>query len=281
MASDRPTTDSGADDRATARAFADSWNNLPTGSIYTDEQFRDWIAPLGPDDIAGKRVLELGCGNGSLMLHMSGLRPLVLDGVELGDAVLSARANLGHVRNCRIIQADLTTYTSQGYDVVYCIGVLHHLKNPRAGFEAVVANTVPGGRFHCWVYAQEGNALIIHLVEPLRKLASRLPWPITKYLIATPLAVPFFLYAKLVSRLPLCTFLPLQAYCAWIAKREFAFFRHVAFDQLVTPQTAYIPRNEIEAWIKETPGIDLASTYILMRNGNSWKFGARRSGHAG
>jgi SAM-dependent methyltransferase len=118
--------------------------------------------------------------------------------------VESARANLRHfpAESWSVERADLVAFSSQGYEVVYSIGVLHHLDEPRAGFEAVVRNTRPGGRFHCWVYAREGNAVVIALVDPLRRLASRLPWWLTKYGLATPLAVPFYAYAKLLCALP-------------------------------------------------------------------------------
>jgi SAM-dependent methyltransferase len=173
----------------------------------------------------------------------------------------------------------LTRHDAGGFDVVYCIGVLHHLKDARAGFEAVVRNVVPGGRFHCWVYAREGNAVVVHLVDPLRRIASRLPWWLTKYCIATPLAVPFFFYAKFLSLFGGASVLrnaPLFEYSRWIARREFGFFRHVAFDQLVTPQTAYFERATIEQWLQSASSVDVSTAYITMRNGNSWKFGARR-----
>jgi hypothetical protein len=153
---------------------------------------------------------------------------------------------------------------------------LHHLKDPAAGFASVLANTKAGGRFHCWVYAREGNAVIIWLVDPLRRVVSRLPWWFTKYLVATPLVVPYFLYAKLVAALPHVSWLqtlPLHQYSLWIAQREFAFFRHVAFDQLVTPQTVYVERTTVERWLASDPRIAADSTYIIFRNGNSWKFG--------
>jgi hypothetical protein len=120
--------------------------------------------------------------------------------------------------------------------------------------------------------------LIITLVDPIRRIASRLPWWLTKYGLATPLVAPYFAYAKLLAALPGWRFLrraPLYEYSLWIAKREFAFFRHVAFDQLVTPQTVYIARETIDAWLKSSPRIVPESTYIAMRNGNSWKFGGR------
>ncbi len=272
-----------SNDQRTADAFATSWNNLPAGSVYTSDQFADWMAPLGEADFNGCDVLELGCGNGSLLVHTAAWHPRRLVGVDLGASVESARANLkrADAGNAEVVKGDLTEFTSDGFDIVYCIGVLHHLKEPQVGFRSVVRNTRTGGRFHCWVYAREGNGVVVALVDPIRKIAARLPWWFTKYALATPLAVPFFLYAKLlravIKRSPnALRNAPLRDYCLWIAPREFAFFRHVAFDQLVTPQTAYIRREEIERWLAANESIEPQSTYIVFRNGNSWKFGGRR-----
>lgn len=268
------------DDKKTASAFSTSWNNLPAGSVYTKAQFEDWLSPLAQKDFDGKRVLELGCGNGSLLVHAASWNPAYLEGVDLGASVDSAQKNMALTgyKNWRIVKDDLTTYAGDGFDVVYCIGVLHHLKDPEKGLGSVVRNVKPGGAFHCWVYAREGNSVIVYFVDPIRKTVSKLPWWITKYCVATPLAVPFYLYAKLLSGMKnfgLFHRLPLYDYCQWIAPREFAFFRHVAFDQLVTPQTAYIDRKMVERWLSGAPRIDASSMYITMRNGNSWKFGGR------
>lgn len=269
-------------DKKTADAFAASWNNLPEGSVYTKDQFEDWFAPLTRKDIEGKRVLELGCGSGALMVHMLSWKPQFLRGVDLGESIISARRDLGKIQQTgwEVLQGDLTQYTSdEKFDVVYCIGVLQHVKDSKAGLDAVVRNTKPGGRFHCWVYAREGNGLIVYVVDPIRRLTSRLPWWLTKYGFATTLVAPYYLYAKLLAALPRWSFLkklPLYDYSLWIAKREFAFFRHVAFDQLVTPQTVYFPRATIERWLASYTEVDQASTYIIMRNGNSWKFGGVR-----
>lgn len=267
-----------SEDTKTAAAFATSWNNLPLGSVYTREQFEDWMAPITAKDVAGKTVLELGCGNGSLLFHMAHWNPSFLEGIDLGDSILSARRNLSCQinPNWAVTRGDLTEYRGDPREIVYSIGVLHHLMNPRIGFNSVVENTKSGGRFHCWVYAKEGNGIIIWIVDPIRVVASKLPWWITKYFVATPLVVPYFFYAKLMSRLRRVKWirsLPLFDYSVWIASREFAFFRHVAFDQLVTPKTSYIDRSTIANWLSSHPRIVRNSTYVTFRNGNSWKFG--------
>lgn len=268
-------------DQNTADAFANSWNNLPGGSVYTHSQFIDWFDPLVKGDIENKSVLELGCGNGSLLVHITKWEPKKITGIDLGDSVISCRKNLdaSNFNDHEIIKHDLTSYESDGHDFVYSIGVLHHLKVPKAGFDSVIRNTKDGGKFHCWVYAKEGNKLVIYFVEPIRKIVSKLPWWITKYFIATPLAIPFFIYGKFIKWFSFLRkikkVLPLYEYMNWIGKRGFSFFRHVAFDQLVTPQTAFISRGEIEKWLSENERIDQNSTYIIFRNGNSWKFGGK------
>jgi len=272
-------------DTATAEAFASSWNSARDGSVYTREQFLEWFEPLGPTDFFGKSILELGFGNGSLLFHMGDFGPSRLSGVELGDTLEKTGRNLSRLAPgiVDLHRGDLTTVELGLFDLVYSIGVLHHLREPDAGFRAMLRHTKPGGRFHGWVYAREGNGVIRLLVEPIRRAVCRLPWRITKYGFALPFAVPFFLYAKFFRGLSgllgrwqrLVAWVPLYRYCLWIAERRFPFFHHVAFDQLVTPQTAYLERQAIERWLDD-PQVDASSVYLVFRNGNSWKFGGRK-----
>lgn len=269
-----------AADQATADAFATSWNNVWDASVYTREQFLDWIAPWDEAAVRGRSVLELGCGSGALLVHFAALGPSRLVGVDLGASVERARGLLGP--RAEVVQADLTDAAALRarigrFERVYSIGVLHHLREPERGVASLLAMTLPGGRFHGWVYAHEGNAVVRWLVEPVRAVASRLPWRVTKYGVALPLAVPFFLWSKSCAavastgaRLPL----PLWDYLLWIARRGFRFHHHVAFDQLVTPQTSYIRRERVERWLAD-PRIEPGSAYVVLRNGNGWKFGGR------
>jgi len=268
-------------DLETSKKFSNSWNNVYNPSVYTYEQVTEWISPWNVSELEGQSVLELGCGSGAILYHLQNISSIRLSGIDLGSSVTTARKLLHEDVN--IIQADLTDHKKVlsllgKFDRCYCIGVLHHLSEPKKGFESLLRLTKPGGYFHAWVYAYEGNWVVRIFVEPLRIIFNQLPWWINKFFIALPLSIPFYFYAKLCSLLKKFGFsnlrIPLFDYMLWISKRDFRFHHHVAFDQLVTPTTHYIKRGRIEKWL-EHPQIDPNSIYIKFRNGNGWKFGGR------
>lgn len=200
----------------------------------------------------------------------------------MGESVISADLVLrtSGKHNWKLVRADLVEYRAvPPFDVVICIGVLHHLSDPEAGFNSVLDNTQINGNFHCWVYGYEGNGVVRLLVEPLRSITSRLPWWITKYFIASLLSVPVYTTALVLGKLSpesRLNVLPLWDYLRWLAARPWNFTRHIVFDQLISPRTEYIKKKRIESWLND-PRIQPGSTYIVRRNGNSWKFGGKRS----
>jgi len=272
-------------DSKTAEAFAHSWNNVYSPITYTDDQIAEWLSPLQNGDFQGKRVLELGCGSGAILQFVARNGVETAVGMDLGESVTTAKKTLSDYPNVLIIKDDMvhsSCLSKIHFDLVYCIGVLHHLQKPEKGFSSILSHTAPGGRFHCWVYGKEGNLVVRTFVEPIRRIACRLPWFLNKYAIALPLVIPFFVYSKMCYMLAGLTafergkkYLPLFEYMRWVSKRGFRFHHHVAFDQLVSPQTRYLSRAEIEQWLRD-PRIEQGTVYIIHRNGNGWKFGGRK-----
>src|SRR5882724_8089303 len=106
-----------ATDTTTADAFSTSWNHA--GSVYTREQFIDWMSPINLAEIEGKDVLELGFGNGSLLAWMGTWNPRRLAGIELGDTLDATLRNLRHLPAgmLDLHRADLTASSLGEFDL--------------------------------------------------------------------------------------------------------------------------------------------------------------------
>ena len=181
------------------------------------------------------------------------------------------------MRNVHVVQGDLlrlpfrTAAEGGGFDLVYSIGVLHHLPDPHKGFRTLTEYVRPGGTIAVWVYGYENNGFVRNVVEPIRRLSTRMPPSVLRGL-AWPLALGFHGLAKGVYR-PLSgtaaeRILPLDAYMTSVARYGFRQNYTIVFDQLVAPTAAYIRGAEIEEWFGDS---GLEDVRITNRHGNSWR----------
>ena len=271
-------------DLATAEGFADYFRTIGAGSRYTPEQFLSFFAPVDPATLEGQSVVELGFGHGSFLQHVALARPARISGVDLGDVAEETRRKLEGLLagiELDLRHGDLTTADLGPHDFAYCIGVLHHLQEPEAGFAALLRHARNGGRFHGWVYSREGNFFVIHVADAIRKLCGRLPWWFTKWGPGFAVAALLFVYSRALGLLDaqgarkLVRVLPLHEYALSVAGRDFGFFHFLATDFLVARHTVYLDRAALEAWLRH-PDVSRAPAYLIHRNGNSWSFGGRR-----
>ena len=250
----------------TAEAFGYSWTHYPTSNPYTEEQWRDWIEPLGPADFDGKRVLDAGCGLAGFAEYSLEWGAGDVVGVDLSDAIDAAAERLGE--RVMLIQADLYRLPLRhgSFDLAYTIGVLHHLPEPEQGFREVAKMVRPGGVVFAWVYGRENNGWLVYGFDPLRKyLFSRLPRGFLKWAIALPATAALLPLVKAAKRLER---MPYRDYLVWLGMRDFGFVHGVVFDQLVAPTTHYFRRAEFERWFHDAGLVDVQLSW---RNCNSWR----------
>jgi uncharacterized protein YbaR (Trm112 family)/SAM-dependent methyltransferase len=262
-----------ADAGATAHRFAYEWTRFPEIRPEYREQFLGWIAPTTPDAFRGRLVLDGGCGKGRhLRLAASfGARDVI--GLELGGAVEVAARNVADLPQVHVIQADLTRppLRAHAMELVYSIGVLHHLADPAAGFRGLASVLAPRGMLVAWVYAREGNGWVVALVDPLRRSTSRLPLPLVSALaggLAGPLwAALRLLYGPARSRPSLGRWLPYRDYLLDLAEFPFREVHSIAFDQLLAPVAHYVERAEVERYATGA-GLDIRA--LRFHHRNSW-----------
>jgi SAM-dependent methyltransferase len=275
--------DVSADQRRTADAFAAEWLHFDEFYPEYEEQFLGWIEPLTRECFVGKRVLDAGCGTGRHAYLAARFGAASVVAVDLGDSVRTASRHLSALPNVAVLQADLHRLPFRaddpGFDIVYSIGVLHHLPDPRAGFRALAQHVAPGGAILVWVYGYEGNAIVRRLVDPLRRLLTRRLTPEAIRVVSAPLAVALHALVKLVyapaagSRLG--RRLPMSEYVASLAPFSFRQNYSIVFDQLVAPTSHYIREHEVRGWLVDA-GFD--DVVVTRRTGNSWRGYGRRPG---
>jgi SAM-dependent methyltransferase len=261
----------------TAAAFGWQWKHFSELHPEFEAQFLDWVHPLGPASFEGKRVLDAGCGTGRHAQFAAKYGASEVVALDLSAAVEAARKNLARFDNVRVVQGDLlrppfrTAAEGGGFDLIYSIGVMHHLPDPRAGFASLLRFLRPGGTIAVWVYGHENNGFVRNVVEPVRRVSTKIPPSLLRGL-AFPLAVGFHGAARGVYRplhgTALARSLPLAEYMSSVANFSFRQNYGIVFDQLVAPTAAYIKGPELERWFEETR---LEGVSITHRHGNSWR----------
>jgi len=222
-------------------------------SMFLDDArflFEEWIFPNRLEDFSGKDVLEAGCGGGQ---HSALVAPLArsLTSVDLNTADIARRRNPG-ARNIEFLEADVCSLAlPRQFDVVFSIGVLHHTDDPDRAARNLARHVKPGGRLILWVYSQEGNALVRHLVEPARKRFLARTDRRRLRTLSRLLSATLFPVAQTVYRLPL-PFLPYFEYLGNYRRLSFERNTLNVFDKLNAPQTRFIPRSQVESWLPET-----------------------------
>jgi SAM-dependent methyltransferase len=109
------------------------------------------------------RILDAGCGTGvgtEYLVHLNPQASVV--GIDLSAGALSVAGE-----RCRRSGANraefhhLSLYDAQQLDgefeLINCVGVLHHLPDPIRGIKSLAAKLAPGGLMHIFVYGELGR----------------------------------------------------------------------------------------------------------------------------
>ncbi len=110
-----------------------------------------------PEDLAGKLVLDVGCGMGRFADVATRWGAHVV-GIDLSLAAEVAARNLAD-RQATIFQADVfhLPFAPASFDYIYSIGVLHHTPDCEKAFKSLPVLLKPGGRIAIWLYSAYNN----------------------------------------------------------------------------------------------------------------------------
>jgi len=199
-------------DGASALAFEQQWKMQAEGlyekdTLYgetAEQELQSFLERFGigsPSELAGKRILDVGCGSGRLTRNLAGWAPhaVVVGGDRSGSAHL-AHARCRDAANAFVIQMDLhhPPFAPASFDLVYADGVLPHVPDAEAGLACLDRLTRPGGQLFLWIYPRRFSPY--RAMRDLLLRSHRLPRAVQRTLewgLAVPLWATFKLWEPL------------------------------------------------------------------------------------
>jgi len=137
---------------------------------------RDWSQPL--------RALVAGGGTGDALIQLAQLlsdagRPYEITYLDMSSAarrIAEKRAQVRKLNGISFVTGSLLDAGDHGlFDYIDCCGVLHHLEDPQAGFDALAEALAPDGGMGLMVYAPHGRSGVYPLQAAFGRLFQGLP----------------------------------------------------------------------------------------------------------
>lgn len=260
-----------ADEKSTVQAFGDEWARYDDfdGYMGSPELFAEFSG-LAPEQLAGRRVLEVGCGGGRWLRVMASWGASEVVGLDFSSAVEQASRLTADCRNVHVVRGSaIEMPLAPVFDVVVSIGVIHHLDDPILGLKGIHRAVREHHLVAIWVYAKEGNEIYLRIVRPLRRIGPKLPRPVLVG-VSRSLAAGLWGYIHTVNRIARAAGipLPLRDYLGMLQRLRFRDVESVVYDQLTPSLAQYPTRGEVVAWVTQAGG---RPERLHHRTSNSWQ----------
>jgi SAM-dependent methyltransferase len=249
-------------DEATIRSFGEEWGKF--NSFDADEielagnEYFDIVpsALLGPEVVA----MDLGCGSGRWTRYLSE-RVGRIEAIDPSEAVIHAARTHGDLEHVRWIQAgvDNIPFADGSFDLLVCLGVLHHVPDTPGAVRKAAAKLRPGGHMLLYLYyALDGRGWLYRTLfrasDLLRRIIHGLPGPL-KRLVCDLIALFVYWPLRTLARLARSISgngtwwvrLPLSHY----HDKSMTVMRNDALDRFGTPLEQRFTKEEIRSMMTD------------------------------
>lgn len=162
-----------ADEKAGTFSFSHQWSMHSYNELTWELTLPERVAivyrylDLDRSRASGLRLLDAGCGNGTLSAALAE-EGLVVSAMDFSTGVyrahqrqlLSSIVSEAAAGRLDYVHGDVMQppFAPSTFDLIFSDGVLHHTRDTRAAFMALAPLVKPGGRFFVWLYRRDTPA---------------------------------------------------------------------------------------------------------------------------
>jgi SAM-dependent methyltransferase len=244
--------------RATQESFGYEWEHFDHILPEYEAAAHGYFHLVPEPAMDGAVVLDAGCGMGRWARYVAKKPIRRLYALDYSRAIDRAAVILEKQENAHCLQADIRRlpFRPKTFDLIYSLGVLHHLANPDEGMYRLVQALKDSGCLLVYLYyALDNRPFFYHwlfrIVTAVRWFTSCLPKPLMHGL-AWPIALGIYWpLARLTGILERVGFrqaaqnVPLHHY----QRYSLGLMVADAFDRFATPVEKRYTRAEIEGWL--------------------------------
>lgn len=264
-------------DSVTVESFGEEWSKF---NSFSEEEITkvgdEYFDIIDFEKINAKEmtVLDAGCGTGRWSIYIS-RKVKTVYAIDPSKAIFSAAELTKNISNINLVNCSIDDmpFENDSFDIVFSLGVLHHIPDTKMALNDLVNKIKPGGYCLLYLYYSLDNRgvfykLIFHCSSVFRYVISKLPNGIKKMvcdLIAFLIYLPFIGFSKLISRVFGTKFgnkIPLSYYNG----KTLNVIRNDALDRFGTPLEQRFSKVEITNMMKSVGLTDI----VFSKNQPYW-----------